>query len=228
MDVKFFDSIYEGDSSNGFKLGMGLTNGDFWPRPDGCSMLYRGGSMETIDFDILLAVEDIDTLTFSPVSYLEHTAGVTYFYVVRKANNCGDMEYTLGAAVRVSIGDDGELTKAHANNVLYGKIGQFSGGKVFIVWSYCSIEQKSEPVVFKVFYDSRTGVIDYENAIATVNYAGPRFYIYQSGSLLAGEYLFAIKVENANGVVDGCLDQLSIEVDSGTPLEIGVLGTESI
>ena len=35
MDTKFFDSLYEGDSANGFKLCMGLTGGDFWARASG-------------------------------------------------------------------------------------------------------------------------------------------------------------------------------------------------
>ena len=39
MDVKFFDSLYEGDSPNGVKLGMGLTGGDFW-------LVKVGGSMD--------------------------------------------------------------------------------------------------------------------------------------------------------------------------------------
>jgi hypothetical protein len=50
MEAKFFDSLYEGDSPHGIKLGMGLTGGDFWPRIAGCQVLYRGHGIDRIDF----------------------------------------------------------------------------------------------------------------------------------------------------------------------------------
>ena len=56
MDVKFFDSLFEGDSANGVKLCMGLTGGDFWPQIMGCQIIYRGNSIEDIDFENVLAV----------------------------------------------------------------------------------------------------------------------------------------------------------------------------
>ena len=94
MDAKFFDSLYEGDSPNGVKLGMGLTGGDFWPRVADCSVLYRGSSMEGIDFASLLAVAEAEASEISPPSYVPHNSGSIYFYVVSRANNCGCEEQT--------------------------------------------------------------------------------------------------------------------------------------
>ena len=51
MDAKFFDSLFDGDSPNGIKLCMGITGGDFWAREAGCQNLYRGASIDVIDFD---------------------------------------------------------------------------------------------------------------------------------------------------------------------------------
>ena len=109
MDTKFFDGIYGGDSANGAKLGMGLTGGDFWPRVEGCCLLYRGLGMERIDFSRILAVAGTDAIQIGPPAYVSHNSNTEYFYILRKANHCGDEEKALGAAAKVAIDADGEL-----------------------------------------------------------------------------------------------------------------------
>ena len=88
MDAKFFDGLYEGDSPNGVKLGMGLTGGDFWSRVEGCRNLYRGEGPFDLDFERLVAVGDIDASQI--VSDAAHEAGSVYYYVLRDVNGCGD------------------------------------------------------------------------------------------------------------------------------------------
>ncbi|GAF84803.1 unnamed protein product, partial [marine sediment metagenome] len=141
MESKFFDSLYEGDSPNGVKLGMGLTCGDFWPRVAGCSVLYRGSSMEVIDFVNLLAVAEAETSEISPPSYVPHNSGSIYFYIIRRVNNCGYEEHTLAAAVKVSIDASGELAEPQPNNVFETRAEQVDGNKIRLVWYYCPIEQ---------------------------------------------------------------------------------------
>jgi len=75
MDAKFFDSLYEGDSANGVKLGMGLTGGDFWPRVGGCQNLYRGQDGSTIDFENILAVTEIEEESITVPGFAGHQAG---------------------------------------------------------------------------------------------------------------------------------------------------------
>ncbi len=205
MDAKFFNSLYEGDSPNGVKLGMGLTSGDFWPRVGGCSMLYRGSGMETIDFANILAVTEADASQIQPPSYVQHNSDSTYFYVVRRANNCGYQERTLAAAVKVSIDAGGDLVEPQPNNIFEVRVEQVAGDKIQLVWYYCPLKQQSVPVCFKVYYDGGAGQIDYGNAIATISYAGRRFYSYKSDSLDAGEYLFCIRAEDAAGAEDSSM-----------------------
>lgn len=228
MDSKFFDSLCEGDSANGIKLGMGLTGGDFWPRIDGCSVLYRGPAMNLIDFMNLMAVAEMDSSEISPPCYIPHDSNSTYFYVLRRINGCGHEEYTLAAAVKVSIGYSGELVDLQPNCVFEARAEQLGGSKVRIVWYYCPIEQQSPPAYFNVYYDAGTGQIDYDNPIATISYTGRMFYSYTSDVLDAGKYLFAIRTEDAFGMENTSLALIRVELYSGNPIEVDILSCKAI
>jgi len=228
MDAKFFDSLYEGDSPNGAKLGMGLTGGDFWPRIAGCSLLYRGTAMSLIDFTNILAVSEAEASEISPSSYVPHNNGSIYFYVLRRANNCGYEEHTLAAAVKVSIDDSGELAEPQPNSVFETGAEQVDGSKIQLVWYYCPIEQQSPPACFNVYYDSGTGQIDYENPIATISYVGRMFYIYKSDPLDTGKYLFAIRVEDSAGMENASLARIKVELNTASPSAINILSVKAV
>jgi hypothetical protein len=228
MDAKFFDSIYEGGSPNGVKLGMGLTGGDFWPRVADCSMLYRGSGMDLIDFSNILAVSEAEASEISPPTYVSHDTGSIYFYVIHRANNCGREEHTLSAAVKVSIDSNGELGEPLPNNVFETRAEQVDGNKIWLVWYYCPIEQQSPPVCFNVYYDAGTGQIDYENPIATIGYSGRRFYTYLSDVLDGCKYLFAIRAEDADGTENTSLSSIEVHLDTTSPGAINILNTKAV
>jgi hypothetical protein len=88
METKWLkEALFTGMTANAFKLSTTLNLGWFWPRVAGCSLLYRGGSMETIDFDNILAVGALYTGQIQTPEYLAHTNNTTHFYVIRRANN---------------------------------------------------------------------------------------------------------------------------------------------
>lgn len=228
MDDVFFDSLFEGDSANGIKLGMGVTGGDFWPRPAGCSAVYRGRSMETIDFANILTVAELNAEQVSPPSYVQHDSGQTYFYVVRRANQCGDQEQTYGGAVKVAIDANGQLALAETNDIFEIRAERLTGSKVRLVWFYCPIEQKSEPACFRVYCDGGGGQVNYDNPVGTVVYAGRRYYSYESESLDAGRYQFVVRAEDAAGTDDGSFAKLAVEIDAASPAAIDILSAETI
>ena len=229
METKWLkEALYAGMTANSFKLGTALTLGWFWPRVAGCSVLYRGISMERIDFANILTVADADAAEISPPSYVQYNNSTTYFYVIRRANNCGDQEHTLAAAVKVSIDANGDLAKPQPNNVFEIRARQVNGNKIQLIWYYCPIEQESAPAYFKVYYDAGTGQIDYENPIATIRYAGQRFYNYQSDSLEADKYQFCIRVEDAAGTESGSLAQVKIQLGTTSPDAIDILSAETV
>jgi hypothetical protein len=104
MEAKFFDSLYGGDSANGIKLCMGLTDGDFWGRPGGVQLLYKGQDSNNIDFGRIEAASNINNKNF------EVSSGqllCQWLYVVRRVNCCGDEEQTLRAAVIFAFDSSG-------------------------------------------------------------------------------------------------------------------------
>jgi len=228
METKWLkEALFSGMTANAFKLGTVLNLGWFWPRVTGCITLYRGFSMSTIDFDTILAVGAFGEAQIHPPLYLAHVSSTTYFYVVRRVNNCGDEECTLAAAVKVAIDADGELAQPQPNSIFEVKAEQMAGSKIQLVWFYSPLGQQSELVCFKVYYDAGTGQINYANALAVIPYTGRRFYSYLSDTLDAGRYLFAIRAEDAGGTENASLARIRIQLDTTSPDAVDVLSAES-
>ena len=222
------EALFNGMTANAFKLGTTLSLGWFWVRVAGCSVLYRGSSMGEIDFVNILVVAEQDAREISPPSYISHNSGSTYFYVVRRFNDCGYQERTLAASVKVSIESNGELAEPQPNKVFDSGAELVDGNKILLVWYYCPLEQKSQPMCFNVYYDGRTGQINYENPLAIIGYKGREFYSYQCGALEAGRYLFAIRTENASGIENSSLARLRIQFDPTNPAAIDILSVEGV
>lgn len=214
-------------SANAFELGVTLSGGWFWVRPTGCTALYRGADMQQVDFANILVVAEQDACEIQPPSYLLHNSNSTYFYVVRRFNKCGYMEYTLGAAVKVSIAANGEPASPQPNNIFCSKTEQTAGSKIRMVWFYCPLEQKSKPARFKIYWDSRTGQVNYDNPLATINYQGRKYYNYQTDAVEAGRNLFAIRAEDADGVENNSTVPLRIDVHTASPAPITILSAET-
>ena len=222
------EALFNGMTANAFKLGTTLSLGWFWVRVAGCSVLYRGSSMGKIDFVNILAVAEQDACEISPPNHISHNSGSTYFYVVRRFNNCGYQERTLAASVKVSIESNGELAEPQPNKVFDSGAELVDGNKIQLVWYYCPLEQKSQPMCFNVYYDGRTGQINYENPLAIIGYKGRKFYSYQCGALEAGRYLFAIRTEDVSGIENSSLARLRIQFDPKNPDAIDILSAEGV
>jgi hypothetical protein len=228
MEIDFYrDALQNGMTANAFKLGTVLSLGWFWMRVDGCSVLYRGDVMDAIDFGDVLSVSEIDVEQISPPGFVGHENDSIYFYVVRRINSCGVQEQTLSASVRVAIDSAGDLVEPRPNNLFVSKAKQVNGNKVELSWYYCPLAQESESESFVIYSDGGSGEIDYENAVATVGYAGRRFYSYTSGVLNTGRYLFCIKVEDESGEASGGI-VISVELDGSTAGSIELVDAESI
>ena len=215
-------------TANAFKLGTTLSLGWFWTRIAGCSVLYRGPGMEQIDFSNILAIAGNDADDILPPAYLLHDNNSTYFYLVRRFNHCGDQEFTLAAAAKVSFDASGELANARPNRIFASRGEQTDTDKVRLVWFYCPLEQESPPVRFNVYSDNRTGQIDFEIPVAVIDYRGPKFYGYLSDILEPGRYLFAVRVEDAAGTENSSSGHLTVELASAGPDAIDVLQAQTV
>jgi hypothetical protein len=229
METKFLKSaLFNGMTSNAFKLGTVLTLGWFWPRVSGCTVLYRGLGIEAIDFDNILAVDRIDASQITPPDYIGQEVGTAYFYVVHRVNSYGSEEQSLAAAVKVVINEDGDLAPAEPNDIFLVEARQVESGKAKLVWFYSPLEQESKAVCFKIYCDGGTGQVDYQNAIAVITYVGRKFYSYQTNMLQAGRYLFVIRAEDADGVDDGSFVEVKVGIIAECPVAIDVLSAQAV
>jgi len=222
------DALFSGMTADAFKLGTVLSFGWFWMRRAGCCALYRGADMETIDFANILLVADQNAQGMSPPDYLPHASDSTYFYLLRNFNACGQREYTLSAAAKATIDSDGELAAPQPNKIFAWAARQSDGDKVQLLWFYCPLEHKSQPMRFKIYGDNGTGQIDYENPLTTIAYKGRRFYSYQSDELSQAAYLFAIRDEDAAGVQDNSLAVLEIQSCTNVPDGVDIVAVQTV
>jgi hypothetical protein len=217
MDVKFFDSLFGGDSAKGSRLCLGLTEGDFWARPAGAQLLYQGE--DGIDFDKISAVSEIDNDNF------EISAGQplsSSFYAVRRVNCCGVEERTL-CAVRIEFNSLGDLIKYSCNRIFVAAAEQIEGSKILLKWFYQPIPQAKKISRFKIYSDNSAGVIDYQNPIGSVNYIGRKFYQFITGELSGNSYKFCIKAVAADGSDDNFTGQIIIGLNKQRPDGISTL-----
>jgi hypothetical protein len=222
------EALFAGHTANSFKFGTVLTLGWFWVRVHGCTVLYRGVSMDEINFSNVLTVTEIASDQIQPPSYISHSNNTSYFYVVQRISRCGNEERTLSASVIVRLDSEGDLTEPPPNSVCILRNLQRADNKIEFIWFYSPIDQKSEPVCFNVYYDNGTGEIDYENPVTTIPYAGRIFYSHQSEHLEAGRHLFAIRVEDAAGREDISSSLTKFQIDTASPEAINILNAEAI
>lgn len=222
------DALFNGMTANAFKLGTSLSLGWFWVRVAGCSVLYRGPGMDQIDCAHILSVAGRIASQISPPGYLPHDSNSTYFYVLRRFNHCGYQERTLSAAAKVCLDANGDLVQPQPNKIFASRAEQADGNKIRLIWFYCPVEQESPPVRFNVYGDGRTGQIDFENPIATIDYRGPNLYSYLSDTLEPGRYLFAIRAEDAAGTENSSSGHRSVELDGTGPDAIDILRAQTV
>lgn len=221
MHIGFFkDALFAGMTSNAFRLGTVLHLGWFWPRLDGCSLLFRGTGIENIGFDNILAIDDYDVKLIQPPTYLEHLSDNAYYYVLRRVNSAGDMELTLSAAVKVAIDDSGQLAEPQPNSIFIVKTTIVDGSRAKLIWFYCPLQQHSAVASFNIYGDNGSGTIDYINALAQIPYQGRRFYSYISEQLQLGKYRFAIRSQDSSSTEDASLNVVSVEITGESPASI--------
>ena len=183
--------------------------------------LYRGVSVDTVDFEIVLAVSDADEDSISPQSPA-HSPNSVYYYILRRVNCCGDEEMSLNAAVRVAFDGNGDPVAAGCNGIFDIKARQIAGPRVAVLWYYCPANQGQPCDGFKVYGDNGSGAIDYNNPIETIDYVGPRFYAFESLVLSGGRYQFCIKA------VPGGETVVAVDVDDSVPQSVGVLKGQAV
>ena len=220
------DIINNAITGNNLTLGTVLSMGWFWMRRKACGALYRGKSIKLIDFTHILKTVASSTETITPPKFCEHANETDYYYVLRRFNELGQEEQTIRAAVKVRIGSCGdiEVNRPSSNFTLSAEI--IDGNKIQLNWLYCSLDQKSKPERFKIYFDDGSGKIDYESSIADIKCAGHNYYSFRSWPLGERAYLFAVKAVDSEGNENDSFEQIKIQVGNPIPSSIQIIDSE--
>jgi len=222
------EALFAGQTANGFKLGTAISRGWFWTKVSGCRLVYRGQSMEAIDFDDVLAVVTMESDEIALPGFLSHEPGQTWFYVVRCANRCGQIEQTLQSAVKAAIDTEGGICEPRPNGIFGLSAERKADGSVEVIGLYYPIEQASNPIELRVYSDGGTGQIDYQNPEAKLTYQGRKFYGYSDDSLSEGRYLFSIRAADAAGSENRSKETVMAEVKNKSIETIEIVSVERV
>jgi hypothetical protein len=221
MDLKFYKEVlFGGMTGNAFKLGTVLTGGWFWVRVSGCAVLYRGESLSTIDFDNILAVGDSEAGQIRAPGWLEHRAGGSYLYAVRRANGCGMVEYGLRGVAAIVFDNEGLLCRPGPNGIFGLTVRQAGSQKAELGWYYCPLGQGAEPASFAIY---NNGV-----RIGTAEFKGRGFYSFIIAGLNDEKNCFAVKAEGKSGVQDWLARSLRFEISGASPGKARIVIAEAL
>jgi len=221
------EALFAGATANAFKLGTTPSLGWFWTRRLGCTALYRGRDMETLEFGRVLAVAAANAGSISPPGYLEHQGGSRWFYVVRRFDGIGRQERTCGAAARLALDADGDVAAPAPNAVFAATAGAAEGQRIALEWFYCPLDQQAEPVRFNIYHDRGSGQIDYAEALGTVEYEGRRFYRFKTAVLAAGTHMVAVRAQAADGTEDDRCGVLKVQLGTSGPAGVELVSVEA-
>ena len=220
--------ILNGMTDTAMKLATCLTQGWFWMRRSGCSVIYRGVDVLDAASRPIACVAPADAGEAPLPTYLSHEPDSTCFYLLRRFNSCGHQDRTTDAAVCVRVGSDGQIVAPAPNMPLNLRAEPAAGNRVELTWFHYPLDQGVTPQLFYIYGDGGAGEIDYVHPMASLPYEGRKFYRWESQPLEAGRYLFAVRSESAAGVVSPPQAVASCEVKACPPAEPGILSVEAI
>lgn len=220
--------LCNGACADAFQLGTVLSRGWFWVRRAGCTAVYRGPTVEQVDFEQIMHVADTDARQITLPAHLTPEAGAKCCYVIRRFNGQGDQELTTGAAVVVRMGDDGRPALPAPDEV-FGLHGvQVAGGRVRLQWLYCPLDQQAEPVRFNIYKGNAGGPVNFDTPLATTAYQGRRFHRYLTDALPDGTHHFVVRAESADGVESDPHPTASCPVRTAGPECVTILAAEVV
>lgn len=222
------DALFHGMTARACQLGTVLTGGWFWTRRNGCQVVYRGPSLDEIDFDTVLHVADLAASQLSLPAWVSHAPGETWCYLVQRFNAAGYCERTTAASVTVRLGPDGQLADPIPNPVGGLDVRQTDGTTLTLTWSYDPLDQHAAPERFNVYWDGGTGQLDMQDPIASLEYKGRRFYSYACNVPAEGDYTFTVRAQTAAGAESVASPRVNCQVRAAPPPPPTLLVAEAI
>jgi hypothetical protein len=192
MSIKYFDSLFGGDSDTGIKLCMGITGGDFPALLSGGYLVVYRGQDGNIDDDTIVAfMRSTDSRVSIPYQAL--AANTIWSYIRRLVSDCG-LESPDSPDCIVRIEADGDMILAAPNKPMNLTLERLADAKMRLCWRYTAIGQEVPPSGFNIYVDSGSG-FNFGSPDAVKNVPGGNGeYSWTSASLVNGQrYKFCVR-----------------------------------
>jgi len=221
MDSKFYNSLTEGDFGNGLLLRQSLLEGDFWPRPAGCHIVYCGPGVN-VDYDKIQAVMNLaDNQVI--IAGQDLPAGTTWRYVRRQVSDCGK-ESPDSSVCDVVIDSAGDSIANIPNAPCDLSAQAQASGKIKLRWRYASSGQAAAPTGFRIYIDSGSGFnfaspSDTVPAPASLARSGAsKWFRWTSSALSDGTlYQFCVRAYKTGGGESQNVNAVAIRADATGP-----------
>jgi hypothetical protein len=169
VETKYHNfGVLDGMHPGSIKLGMLLTDGRFWVRPEGCHVIYRGLA-GVIDYQNIQAVMEIDGESVE-IGGQDLGISSSWSFVRRQVSGCG-LESSDSPVCIVVTDADGEMQPLVPNAPVDLAASQAAGGKVVLTWRYNSMNEQIKPAGFHIYIDSGSG-FDLETPAGDIRYGG--------------------------------------------------------
>lgn len=209
MDNRFYRSaLNNGFDSHGMKLGTILGRGWFWFRRGGCRVVYREGS--GAGGGVLAGVLGSGERRFCMPSWLVHRPGRRFVYRVCSVNGWGAAEKNVRGQLQLEAGIDGRVISRCER--VFGLQVRVGSAGAQIVWYFAGSAGRSLPEKFCVYGDNGSGVIDWQECLGEVMFAGRRYYSVDVDLDGPGRYRWAVR---SQGKEAGDYADAFVEADVG-------------
>jgi len=219
--------LFHGRTHAAFELGTVLTRGWFWARRAGCAVVYRGPSLDEVDWTRILCVVKPGAREIALPRHLPHVAGSTECYVIRRFDHCGRQDKTLGAATRLRFASDGRLAPPSPNAIVELAAERIAEGRIRLTWIYCPLDQDAAPAQFHLYRADADGNVDPDGPIGIVRYAGPRCYCLDVPGPVTIRYAFVVRAASAAGTEGRSAIVLVHPIADRPPASIAILAAST-
>jgi len=165
MNSNLRNPLFLGQFGPGRAVRATLDAGQFFARPAGCRVIYRGRDYD-IDYDAPVAAPAADATQYA-VPGQALPADTIWRYAVRAVTGCG-LESAAGsplAVVAIDAGGDGPAVAPNAPQGL--SVTPAAGGTFLLRFRYLTFNQAIAPTGFKVYADTGSG-FNFATPLATL------------------------------------------------------------
>jgi len=194
----------ERGSFNNLIQGLNLLRGKFWVRIEGGSNLRVNSTYTPNLSDPIVGTVDGNNSNIQEIpTFRTHNANDSEFYNISSVGG-GGVEILSTANEHVTFSPASLLSNPLPNSIYNLVVQNVQDGSFNIIWNYNELNQKIAPSDFAIYYDNKTGVMDYSAPLTTCSYVKNQNMYKCNTGVIAGIgtqqlYSFGVRARRNNG-----------------------------